>query len=319
MARGTFQGLLAYQMEVDEKREKLKEKIAERRFELQKLMIKVGATGGGRGGGSKSRAKMDEYYKSMAILRNRLLGEDDKLVEGANQFLSEVALSPSVASDIVSYIEQMDEESKDAFMGGVTSPEEILNLGTILKVRDKELLGSYISSGEMATMLEDRNLSDDDTWMSNVTRLSTYRPPTTIPAAYAFIPNTRESFPALKPEQIKGQVDVFIKNIADQIENPAQRNAFVKTSKEDNLTLGLDVLTREDPNVPNLDKNELIKNAIEGFYDSEGRINPFMRGVETNPILMSLFTSMSTATPSVPTSNLPNMTQRPDGTYSLID
>ena len=100
MARGTFQGLLAYQMEVDEKREKLKEKIAERKFELQKLMIKVGATGGGKGGGSKSRAKMDEYYKSMAIIQDRLIGEDGKLIEGANQFLGELALSPAVAPDI---------------------------------------------------------------------------------------------------------------------------------------------------------------------------------------------------------------------------
>ena len=303
MARGTFQGLLAYQMEVDEKKEKLKEKIAERKFELQKLMIKVGATGGGSGGGSKSRATMDEYYKSMAILRNRLLGEDDKLVEGANQFLSEVALSPSVASDIVSYIEQMDEESREKFMGGVTSPEEILNLGTILKVRDKELLGSYISSGEMATMLEDRNLSDDDTWMSNVTRLSRYQPPREIPAAYAFIPNTRESFPALTPERAKGQVDALTTNIASRLDNE-NSTRFTIAVQKGGLNSGINLLET-------LGKSELVQESLD---DLSG--NPSMAGVNMNALIMPF---ISTLTPSVPTSNLPTMTQRPDGTYSLID
>jgi len=310
MARGTFQGLLAYQMEVDEKREKLKEKIAERKFELQKLMIKVGATGGGKGGGSKSRAKMDEYYKSMAIIRSRLIGEDDKLVEGANQFLSEVALSPSVAPDIVSYIEQMDEESRDTFMGGRTSPEAILDLGTILKLRDEQVVGQYVSAGDMATMLEDSNLSDDDTYLASQARLLSSGT-RTIPGLSVFIPKGKESFPALKPEQIKGQFDIFIENIAKQIENPSQRKIFVDTSKEGNLTLGLDVLTRESPN---LNQNEIIKNAIEGFYDSKGKINPFMRGFETNPYLTSY---ISTATPNVTTT--PTMTQTGPNTFSLIN
>lgn len=316
MARGTFQGLLAYQMEVDEKREKLKEKIAERKFELQKLMIKVGATGGGKGGGSKSRAKMDEYYKSMAIIQDRLIGEDGKLIEGANQFLGELALSPAVAPDILAYIEQMDKESQEKFMGGVTSPEAILDLGTILKLRDEQVVGQYISAGDMATMLEDSNLADDDAYLASQARLLSSGT-RTIPGLSVFIPKGRESFPALKPEQIKGQVDVFIKNIADQIEDTTQRNAFVNASKEGNLTLGLDVLTKKYPNVPNLDKNKLIKNAIKGFYDSEGRINPFMRGVETNPILMPLFTNISTATPSVTTT--PTMTQTGPNTFSLIN
>ena len=39
MARGTFQGLLAYQMEVDEKREKLKEKITNLEEDLRKNNI----------------------------------------------------------------------------------------------------------------------------------------------------------------------------------------------------------------------------------------------------------------------------------------
>ena len=302
MARGTFQGLLAYQMEVDEKKEKLKEKIAERKFELQKLMIKVGATGGGSGGGSKSRATMDEYYKSMAILRNRLLGEDDKLVEGANQFLSEVALSPSVASDIVSYIEQMDEESREKFMGGVTSPEAILDLGTILKLRDRQVVGQYVSSGEMATMLEDSNLSDDDAYLASQARLLSSGT-RTIPGLSVFLPNTRESFPALTPERAKGQVDALTTNIASRLDNE-NSTRFTIAVEQGGLNSGINLLQT-------LGKSELVQESLD---DLSG--NPSMAGVNMNALIMPF---ISTLTPSVPTSNLPTMTQRPDGTYSLID
>lgn len=301
MARGTFQGLLAYQMEVDEKREKLKEKIAERKFELQKLMIKVGATGGGRGGGSKSRAKMDEYYKSMAIIRSRLIGEDGKLIEGANQFLSEVALSPSVASDIVSYIEQKDEESRKNFMGGVTSPEEIIDLGTILKVRDAELLGSYISSGSMAEMLEDRNLSDDATFMSNYSKLATYQPPREIPAVYAFIPDTRESFPALTPERAKGQVDALTTNIASRLDNE-NSTRFTMAVEKGGLNSGINLLET-------LGKPELLQESLNALSD-----NPSMAGVNMNPFIIPF---ISTVTPSVTTT--PTMTQTGPNTFSLIN
>lgn len=301
MARGTFQGLLAYQMEVDEKREKLKEKIAERKFELQKLMIKVGATGGGRGGGSKSRAKMDEYYKSMAIIQNRLIGEDGKLIEGANQFLSEVALSPSVASDIVSYIEQKDEESRKNFMGGVTSPEEIIDLGTILKVRDAELLGSYISSGSMAEMLEDRNLSDDATFMSNYSKLATYQPPKEIPAAYAFIPDTRESFPALTPERARGQVDALTTNIASRLDSE-DSSRFTIAVEQGGLNSGINLLQT-------LGKSELVQESFNTLSD-----NPSFRGASMNPLLTPF---ISTVTPSVTTT--PTMTQTGPNTFSLIN
>ena len=301
MARGTFQGLLAYQMEVDEKREKLKEKIAERKFELQKLMIKVGATGGGKGGGSKSRAKMDEYYKSMAIIRSRLIGEDGKLIEGANQFLSEVALSPCVASDIVSYIEQKDEESRKNFMGGVTSPEEIIDLGTILKVRDAELLGSYISSGSMAEMLEDRNLSDDATFMRNYSKLATYQPPREIPAVYAFIPDTRESFPALTPERAKGQVDALTTNIASRLDNE-NSTRFTMAVEKGGLNSGINLLET-------LGKPELLQESLNALSD-----NPSMAGVNMNPFIIPF---ISTVTPSVTTT--PTMTQTGPNTFSLIN
>ena len=300
MARGTFQGLLAYQMEVDEKREKLKEKIAERKFELQKLMIKVGATGGGKGGGSKSRAKMDEYYKSMAIIRSRLIGEDDKLVEGANQFLSEVALSPSVASDIVSYIEQMDEESKEKFMGGRTSPEEILDLGTILKLRDEQVVGQYVSAGDMATMLEDSNLADDDAYLASQARLLSSGK-RTIPGLSVFLPKTRESFPALTPERAKGQVDALTTNIASRLDNE-DSTRFTIAVEQGGLNSGINLLQT-------LGKSELVQ---ESFNTLSG--NPSFRGASMNPLLTPF---ISTVTPSVTTT--PTMTQRPDGTYSLID
>ena len=300
MARGTFQGLLAYQMEVDEKREQLKEKIAERKFELQKLMIKVGATGGGKGGGSKSRAKMDEYYKSMAIIQDRLIGEDGKLIEGANQFLGELALSPAVAPDILAYIEQMDEESKEKFMGGRTSPEEILDLGTILKLRDEQVVGQYVSAGDMATMLEDSNLADDDAYLASQARLLSSGK-RTIPGLSVFLPKTRESFPALTPERAKGQVDALTTNIASRLDNE-DSTRFTIAVEQGGLNSGINLLQT-------LGKSELVQ---ESFNTLSG--NPSFRGASMNPLLTPF---ISTVTPNVTTT--PTMTQRPDGTYSLID
>jgi hypothetical protein len=300
MARGTFQGLLAYQMEVDEKREKLKEKIAERKFELQKLMIKVGATGGGKGGGSKSRAKMDEYYKSMAIIQDRLIGEDGKLIEGANQFLGELALSPAVAPDILAYIEQMDEESRDAFMGGRTSPEAILDLGTILKLRDEQVVGQYVSAGDMATMLEDSNLSDDDAYLASQARLLSSGT-RTIPGLSVFIPKGRESFPALTPERARGQVDALTTNIASRLDSE-DSSRFTIAVEQGGLNSGINLLQT-------LGKSELVQESFNTLSD-----NPSFRGAIMNPLLTPF---ISTANPNVTTT--PTMTQRPDGTYSLID
>jgi hypothetical protein len=300
MARGTFQGLLAYQMEVDEKREKLKEKIAERKFELQKLMIKVGATGGGKGGGSKSRAKMDEYYKSMAIIQDRLIGEDGKLIEGANQFLGELALSPAVAPDILAYIEQMDEESKEKFMGGRTSPEEILDLGTILKLRDEQVVGQYVSAGDMATMLEDSNLSDDDAYLASQARLLSSGT-RTIPGLSVFIPKGRESFPALTPERARGQVDALTTNIASRLDSE-DSSRFTIAVEQGGLNSGINLLQT-------LGKSELVQESFNTLSD-----NPSFRGAIMNPLLTPF---ISTANPNVTTT--PTMTQRPDGTYSLID
>jgi len=302
MARGTFQGLLAYQIDVEEKREKLKEKIAERKFELQKLMIKVGATGGGSGGGSKSRATMDEYYKSMAAIQDRLKGEDGKLIEGANQFLGELALSPSVAPDIVSYIEQMDEESRDAFMGGITSPEAILDLGTILKLRDPQVVGQYVSSGEMATMLEDSNLSDDDAYLASQARLLSSGT-RTIPGLSVFLPNKRESFPALTPERARGQVDALTTNIASRLDNE-NSTRFTIAVEKGGLNSGINLLET-------LGKSELVQESFDALSG-----NSSMAGVNMNPLIMPF---MSTATPSVPTSNLPTMTQTGPNTFSLIN
>ena len=300
MARGTFQGLLAYQMEVDEKREKLKEKIAERKFELQKLMIKVGATGGGKGGGSKSRAKMDEYYKSMAIIRSRLIGEDDKLVEGANQFLSEVALSPSVAPDIVSYIEQMDEESRDTFMGGRTSPEAILDLGTILKLRDEQVVGQYVSAGDMATMLEDSNLADDDAFLASQAKLLSSGT-RTIPELSVFIPKGRESFPALTPERARGQVDALTTNIASRLDNE-NSTRFTMAVEKGGLNSGINLLET-------LGKPELLQESLNALSD-----NPSMAGINMNPLITPF---ISTVTPNVTTT--PTMTQTGPNTFSLIN
>jgi hypothetical protein len=300
MARGTFQGLLAYQMEVDEKREKLKEKIAERKFELQKLMIKVGATGGGKGGGSKSIAKMDEYYKSMAIIQDRLIGEDGKLIEGANQFLGELALSPAVAPDILAYIEQMDEESRDAFMGGRTSPEAILDLGTILKLRDEQVVGQYVSAGDMATMLEDSNLSDDDAYLASQARLLSSGT-RTIPGLSVFIPKGRESFPALTPERARGQVDALTTNIASRLDSE-DSSRFTIAVEQGGLNSGINLLQT-------LGKSELVQESFNTLSD-----NPSFRGAIMNPLLTPF---ISTANPNVTTT--PTMTQRPDGTYSLID
>ena len=300
MARGTFQGLLAYQMEVDEKREKLKEKIAERIFELQKLMIKVGATGGGKGGGSKSRAKMDEYYKSMAIIQDRLIGEDGKLIEGANQFLGELALSPAVAPDILAYIEQMDKESQEKFMGGRTSPEEILDLGTILKLRDEQVVGQYVSAGDMATMLEDSNLADDDAYLASQARILSSGK-RTIPGLSVFIPKARESFPALTPERAKGQVDALTTNIASRLDNE-NSTRFTMAVEKGGLNSGINLLET-------LGKPELLQESLNALSD-----NPSMAGVNMNPFITPF---ISTVTPNVTTT--PTMTQRPDGTYSLID
>jgi hypothetical protein len=300
MARGTFQGLLAYQMEVDEKREKLKEKIAERKFELQKLMIKVGATGGGKGGGSKSIAKMDEYYKSMAIIQDRLIGEDGKLIEGANQFLGELALSPAVAPDILAYIEQMDKESQEKFMGGRTSPEEILDLGTILKLRDEQVVGQYVSAGDMATMLEDSNLSDDDAYLASQARLLSSGT-RTIPGLSVFIPKGRESFPALTPERARGQVDALTTNIASRLDSE-DSSRFTIAVEQGGLNSGINLLQT-------LGKSELVQESFNTLSD-----NPSFRGASMNPLLTPF---ISTVTPNVTTT--PTMTQRPDGTYSLID
>ena len=300
MARGTFQGLLAYQMEVDEKREKLKEKIAERKFELQKLMIKVGATGGGKGGGSKSRAKMDEYYKSMAIIQERLIGEDGKLIEGANQFLGELALSPAVAPDILAYIEQMDKESEEKFMGGRTSPEEILDLGTILKLRDEQVVGQYISAGDMATMLEDSNLADDDAYLASQARLLSSGK-RTIPGLSVFLPKTRESFPALTPERAKGQVDALTTNIASRLDNE-DSTRFTIAVERGGLNSGINLLQT-------LGKSELVQ---ESFNTLSG--NPSFRGASMNPLLTPF---ISTVTPNVTTT--PTMTQTGPNTFSLIN
>ena len=300
MARGTFQGLLAYQMEVDEKREKLKEKIAERKFELQKLMIKVGATGGGKGGGSKSRAKMDEYYKSMAIIQDRLIGEDGKLIEGANQFLGELALSPAVAPDILAYIEQMDEESRDAFMGGRTSPEEILDLGTILKLRDEQVVGQYVSAGDMATMLEDSNLSDDDAYLASQARLLSSGT-RTIPGLSVFIPKGRESFPALTPERARGQVDALTTNIASRLDNE-NSTRFTMAVEKGGLNSGINLLET-------LGKPELLQESLNALSD-----NPSMAGINMNPLITPF---ISTVTPNVTTT--PTMTQTGPNTFSLIN
>ena len=264
MARGTFQGLLAYQMEVDEKREKLKEKIAERKFELQKLMIKVGATGGGKGGGSKSRAKMDEYYKSMAIIQDRLIGEDGKLIEGANQFLGELALSPAVAPDILAYIEQMDEESRDAFMGGRTSPEAILDLGTILKLRDEQVVGQYVSAGDMATMLEDSNLADDDAFLASQAKLLSSGT-RTIPGLSVFIPKGRESFPALTPERARGQVDALTTNIASRLDNE-NSTRFTMAVEKGGLNSGINLLET-------LGKPELLQESLNALSDNPSMVS----------------------------------------------
>tara|TARA_R100001015_G_C4629410_1_gene190238 strand:- start:1092 stop:2000 length:909 start_codon:yes stop_codon:yes gene_type:complete len=300
MARGTFQGLLAYQMEVDEKREKLKEKIAERKFELQKLMIKVGATGGGKGGGSKSRAKMDEYYKSMAIIQDRLIGEDGKLIEGANQFLGELALSPAVAPDILAYIEQMDEESRDAFMGGRTSPEAILDLGTILKLRDEQVVGQYVSAGDMATMLEDSNLSDDDAYLASQARLLSSGT-RTIPGLSVFIPKARESFPALTPERARGQVDALTTNIASRLDNE-NSTRFTMAVEKGGLNSGINLLET-------LGKPELLQESLNALSD-----NPSMAGINMNPLITPF---ISTVTPNVTTT--PTMTQTGPNTFSLIN
>jgi hypothetical protein len=263
-------------------------------------MIKVGATGGGKGGGSKSIAKMDEYYKSMAIIQDRLIGEDGKLIEGANQFLGELALSPAVAPDILAYIEQMDEESRDAFMGGRTSPEAILDLGTILKLRDEQVVGQYVSAGDMATMLEDSNLSDDDAYLASQARLLSSGT-RTIPGLSVFIPKGRESFPALTPERARGQVDALTTNIASRLDSE-DSSRFTIAVEQGGLNSGINLLQT-------LGKSELVQESFNTLSD-----NPSFRGAIMNPLLTPF---ISTANPNVTTT--PTMTQRPDGTYSLID
>ena len=91
LPRGTAQGLLAYEMGVQKRKDKLKEKIAKRKFELQKLAISMK---GSRSGGV-SRSEESEYLRNMATLKFKLKG-----VEGSEAFMQNLANDPSISGPI---------------------------------------------------------------------------------------------------------------------------------------------------------------------------------------------------------------------------
>ena len=277
LPRGTARGLLAYEMEVQAKKDKLKEKIAARRFELQKLAISM--TGGRGTTGGTSRKNETTYLRAMANIKSKLKG-----VEGSEAFMKNLANDPSISITILDYINEREKIRRKNLEGEEMTPQEILDLGAIVKLKDPEILGHFLNSGDLTEAMNKANLADDEEFLKLYGLMQTgFRREGS--GVSAFVPTRGMPLPALDEGQLKYQEETFIDAIRNKIKNPNFLAAFNKNVKELSLSQALATLERDlgKEGAGMQIANEVYQEFLEGP-------NPIMKLLDKNPVISPIIT-----------------------------
>ena len=163
--RGTSQGLLDYQKEVDLKREKLQEKLDKRIATIQKLLLSR----------NEAMGKEKTYGEQMGILSYRLQGGD---ATRAEKFMNALANDPKQAQVVLDYIKEIEDSRSGA--GFKLNANGILDAVSILETRAPELIENIKSSADiMEAILADKEvLADDKVYYQTLQDASVTQKPT---------------------------------------------------------------------------------------------------------------------------------------------
>jgi len=276
LPRGTARGLLAYEMEVQAKKDKLKEKIAARRFELQKLAISM--TGGRGTTGGTSRKNETTYLRAMANIESKLGG-----VEGSEAFMKALANDPSISISILDYINKREEIKRNNLEGDGMTPQEILDLGAIIKLKDPEILGHFLNSGDLTEAMNKANLADDEEFLKLYGLMQTgFRREGS--GVSAFVPTGGMPLPALDEGQLKYQEEIFGKAILSKIKDTTYRSGFANTLKDFGLSQAIALLDKKLGEGAGMQiANEVYQEFLEGP-------NALMKLLDKNPVISPIIT-----------------------------
>ena len=272
LPRGTARGLLAYEMEVQAKKDKLKEKIAARRFELQKLAISM--TGGRGTTGGTSRKNETTYLRAMATLKFKLKG-----IEGSEAFMQNLANDPSISGPILDYINKREEIKRKNLEGDEMTPQEILDLGVIIKLKDPEILGHFLNSGDLSEAMNKVNLADDEEFLKLYGLMQGgFRRESS--GVSVFVPTEGMPLPALDTGQRKYQEETFINAIRNKIKDPTILAGFNINVKDRSLSQALAELDRDlgKEGAGMQIANEVYQKFLEGP-------DPLMKLLDKNPAI----------------------------------
>ena len=192
--RGTSQGLLDYQQEVDVKREKLQEKLDGRIATIQKLLLSR----------NEAMGKQKTYGEAMGILSYRLQGGD---ATRAEKFMNALANDPKQAEVVLNYIKEVEDSRSGA--GFELNANGILDAVSILETRAPELIENFKSSADiMEAILADKEvLADDKVYYQTLQDASVIQKPTgqTL-IKYGAIPTYDDKVKKAQKDQFDGRL-----------------------------------------------------------------------------------------------------------------
>tara|TARA_R100001126_G_C4886052_1_gene182468 strand:+ start:1560 stop:2618 length:1059 start_codon:yes stop_codon:yes gene_type:complete len=278
LPRGTAQGLLAYEMGVQKRKDKLKEKIAKRKFELQKLAISMK---GSRSGGV-SRSEESEYLRNMATLKFKLKG-----VEGSEAFMQNLANDPSISGPILDYINKIEEIKRKNLEGDEMTPQEILDLGAIIKLKDPEILGHFLNSGDLSEAMNKVNLADDEEFLKLYGLMQGgYKRKGS--GVSVFVPTGGMPLPALDEGQLKYQRETFVENFANKLTeldiDLTMYDGFKEMVKKRGFTAAFSLIDKQ------FGEGTSTQIANEVYQEFREGSNPLMKLLDKNPVISPLIT-----------------------------
>lgn len=269
--RGTSQGLLDYQQEVDVKREKLQEKLDGRIATIQKLLLSR----------NEAMGKQKTYGEAMGILSYRLQGGDATRTE---KFMNALANDPKQAEVVLNYIKEVEDSRSGA--GFELNANGILDAVSILETRAPELIENFKSSADiMEAILADREaLADDKVYYQTLQDASVIQKPTgqTL-IKYGAIPTYDDKVKKAQKDQFDGRLIDMLNSSKSE---SSLQNVTVNFGERDmpltaeNITIFQDAVNKNQASYNQLyNIPEIILPIIKGILDdskSESELRDFL-------------------------------------------
>jgi len=255
LPRGFARGLLNYQEKIDKQREKLQEKIDSRMEKIQTLLATRGA--------SSSKQKL--YTGDSIIVKNKIGN-----AEGSNLIYKAIGEDPAFAMEYAKAIRKAEER-----LNGPLSPEQAVDLFTVVKLGGNEQLEGYIETNDIYEALKKADLGKDDEFYRLLRGASTPR----VTPKYSVV--QKDFIPKVEPEVTKRQTEFFNQKLLELAETRKQQVKGTEEAK---------VIQKE------------INMARQGSKDYSGLRNRFgldvVSGLDTGiPMFRTAYTNNPTIAP----------------------